>query len=267
PLSYGLLLAMGVGPAFPYRVARWRVLWARIRRPLQTAALAGALVVAAGVTVPHVVGVVMLAVFIVGVSGRQLWTTGSKFSAREGLSRRKAMTHVMRRDPGYWGGQIAHAGVALVAVANALYGNLGVGAQAQLGVGDSMEVAGYTLTHQGAFNRIEPNREVIGAQVAVARDGRQLEVLEPGLNRYPNLIQAVGTPAVRTSLSDDLYLSLRSIDAEGIVLEAQVFPYMYLLWAGGLIAAAGGLWARRRPVERVRPFGGDHDQQRLATVG
>ncbi|MGH2695613.1 MAG: heme lyase CcmF/NrfE family subunit, partial [Actinomycetota bacterium] len=42
PLSYGLLLAMGVGPAFPYRVARWRVLWARIRRPLQTAALAGA---------------------------------------------------------------------------------------------------------------------------------------------------------------------------------------------------------------------------------
>ena len=259
PLSYALLLAMGVGPAFPYRVARWRVLWPRIRSPLRSALIAGGLAVAAGVRVGHVVGIVMLAVFIVGVAARQLWITGSKLSLREAISRRRAIVHVMRRDPGYWGGQISHAGVALVAVAIALYGNLGVGADAELGVDESMEVAGYTLTFEETFNRSEPNREVLGARIAVERDGRLLEILEPSVNRYPNLTQAVGTPAVRTGLSGDLYLSLRSIDPDRIVLEAQVFPYMYLLWAGGLVAAVGGLWARRRPTARVRPLGGDRE--------
>lgn len=259
PLSYALLLAMGVGPAFPYRVARWRVLWPRIRSPFRAALIAGALVVAAGARVGHVVGVVMLAGFIVAVAARQLWITGGKLSLRETIPRHKAMAHVMRRDPGYWGGQISHAGVALVAVAIALYGNLGVGADVELGVEESMEVAGYTLTFQETFTRSEPNREVLGARVAVTREGRRLEVLEPSINRYPSLTQAIGTPAVRTGLTDDLYLSLRSIDPDRIVLEAQVFPYMYLLWAGGLVAAAGGLWARRHPAARIRPLGGDRE--------
>lgn len=265
PLSYALLLAMGVGPAFPYRVARWRVLWPRIRNPLRAALIAGALVVAAGVRVGHVVGVAMLAVFVVAVAGRQLWTAGGKLSTHETIPRHRAMAHVMRRDPGYWGGQISHAGVALVAVAIALYGNLGVGADAELGVEESMEVAGYTLTFEETFSRSEPNRTVLGARVAVTRDGQLLEVLEPSINRYPNLTQAVGTPAVRTGFSEDLYLSLRSIDTDRIVLEAQVFQYMYLLWAGGLVAAAGGLWAVRRPAARIRPLGGADEP--LATVG
>ncbi len=267
PLSYGLLLAMGVGPAFSYRVARWRVLWPRIRSPLRAALVAGAIVVLAGVRVPHVVAVTMLAVFIVGVALRQLWTAGGKLSVREALPRRKALLHVMGRDPGYWGGQISHAGVALAAVAIALYGNLGVGTQAELRAGGSTEVAGYTLTYQEPFTRTEPNRTVLGARVVVERDGRRLTILEPSVNRYPNLNQAIGTPAVRTGLTEDLYLSLRSIDQERIVLEAQVFPYMYLLWTGGLVAAAGGLWARRRPSSRIKPIRGDDETETLATVG
>lgn len=266
PLSYGLLLAMGAGPAFPYRVARWRVLWPRIRSPFRAGLAAGGLAVAAGVRVGHVVGVVILATFIVGVAIRQLWTTGGKVSARETVPRQKAMLHVMRRDPGYWGGQISHAGVALAAVAIALYGNLGVGVDAELGVGESVEVAEYTITFEETFSRSEPNRSVLGARLAVARDGKLLEVLEPSVNRYPNFAQAIGTPAVRTGFTEDLYLSLRSIDPDRIILEAQVFPYMYLLWLGGLVAAAGGLWAVRNPVPRMRPTGGD-DEPAVAAVG
>ena len=266
PLSYGLLLAMGLGPAFPYRVARWRVLWPRIRSPLRGALVVGALVVLAGVRVPHVVAVVMLAVFIVGVSVRQLWVSGSRLSNREAIPRFRAIGRVMGRDPGYWGGQISHAGVAVAAVVIALYGNLGIGADAELGAGESMEVAGYTLTFEQTFNRSEPNRSVFGARVAVESNGRRLTVLEPSINRYPNLNQAIGTPAVRTGLTQDLYLSLRSIDSDRIVLEAQVFPYMYLLWVGGLVAALGGLWACRRPAPRIRPLGGA-DEPAVATVG
>jgi cytochrome c biogenesis factor len=102
----------------------------------------------------------------------------------------------------------------------------------------------------------------------VSSGGRVLEVLEPSVNRYPNLTQAIGTPAVRTGWSEDLYLSLRSIDQESIVLEAQVFPMMYLLWFGGMLAAAGGLYARLHPVARLRPLQpGGSDDRPMATLG
>lgn len=266
PLSYALLLAMGLGPAFPYRVAKWRVIWPRLRSPVRVALVAGGLVVAAGVRVPHVVLVVMLAVFAMAVAVRQLWTVSGPVSNKEGLNRARAILHVAGREPGYWGGQISHAGVALVAVAIALYGNLGIGAQATLRVGESMDVGSYSLTYESPFSRQEPNRSVVGARVSVEKNGRLLEVLEPSVNRYPNMSQAVGTPAVRTELTADLYVSIRSIDAGGIILEAQVFPYMYLLWMGGLVAAIGGLWARRHPVARLRPVGGDRDPKDVSVA-
>ncbi|MGH8925591.1 MAG: heme lyase CcmF/NrfE family subunit [Acidimicrobiia bacterium] len=271
PLSYGLLLAMGTGPAFPYRMARWRVLWPRLRSPFRAGLVAGAAAVLAGVRTPHVVAVVMLAVMTVAVSGRQMWVSAAKRAAGHGGgSMSRSILHLLGRDPAFWGGQISHAGVALAAVAIALYGNLAVNAEAPLDLGSSTDFAGYTLTYNDFFSRTEPNKTVIGARVAVYRDGQLLEFLEPSVNRYPNLTQAVGTPAVRTGLTQDLYLSLRSIDSERIDLEMKVFPYMYLLWTGGLIAAAGGLWARRRPTGRARPIGkqvreiGRHD---VAPVG
>jgi cytochrome c-type biogenesis protein CcmF len=268
PISYALLLAMGIGPAFPYRVARWSVVWSRVRNPLRLGFLAAGLAVAAGVRNGHVVAILFLAVFTAAVGTQQLWTSGGKLASKESLSRSKAMRHVMRRDPGYWGGQIAHLGVVVAAVAIALYGNLGVGADAELELGSSTEVSGYTLTFSESFTRSEPNRSVLGARIEVSSGGRVLEVLEPSVNRYPNLTQAIGTPAVRTGWSEDLYLSLRSIDQESIVLEAQVFPMMYLLWFGGMLAAAGGLYARLHPVARLRPLQhGGSDDRPMATLG
>jgi cytochrome c-type biogenesis protein CcmF len=69
------------------------------------------------------------------------------------------------------------------------------------------------------------------------------------VNRYPNSTQPVGTPAVRTGLVDDVYLTITSGDANRVGLEILIFPFMWLLWVGGLIMVAGGFWAfamRRR---------------------
>ncbi|MGH8874928.1 MAG: heme lyase CcmF/NrfE family subunit, partial [Acidimicrobiia bacterium] len=45
PLSFGLLLAMGVGPVMPWRVARPALVWERVHRPLQVALGAGAITI------------------------------------------------------------------------------------------------------------------------------------------------------------------------------------------------------------------------------
>ena len=58
----------------------------------------------------------------------------------------------------------------------------------------------------------EPHREAVVARVAVSRDGRDLGVLSPRMNQYERQREPIGTPAVRSSLFEDLYLSVMNID-------------------------------------------------------
>jgi cytochrome c-type biogenesis protein CcmF len=232
PLSFALLLAMGVGPVTPYGRARPEVVWERVRTPLRIALGAGAVLVLAGVRVPYVVLTVMLATFVVATLGRALWVA----------SARSPVLRVLRSDPGYWGGQISHVGVVLVAVAIALSGNLASRETATLAPGQSTSFAGYRLTYQAPFFRQEPNRAVTGARVELQRGGRVVAVLEPRFNEYPSQVQPVSTPAVHTDWRGDVYLSLRSFSSEQVTFSLHAFPLMYLLWTGGLIAAAGGAW-------------------------
>ena len=68
--------------------------------------------------------------------------------------------------------------------------------------------------------------------------------LEPRLNQYPTSTQSVATPEVDASWGGDLYLSLKSIDAQQVTLGVFWFPFIWLVWVGGFIASAAVLWSR-----------------------
>jgi cytochrome c-type biogenesis protein CcmF len=116
-------------------------------------------------------------------------------------------------------------------------------------------VEGYCIRYEGPFTESTAQRSVEGARLVLLRDDCATEIrpMAPRLNRYPNSAQAVATPEVRTGLVDDVYVSLAGGSADEIVLDVFVFPLMWLLWAGGLITVAGGVWsfvARKPPRER-----------------
>ena len=74
-------------------------------------------------------------------------------------------------------------------------------------------------------------------------------MLEPGINSYFMQGQSIGTPSVATSVGGDLYLTLVRIDDSGVSFKALWFPYVWLVWAGGLLIAMAPLWGwlgRRR---------------------
>jgi len=230
PIGLVLLLAMGVGPLAPYRIARPSVLWRRVRFPLQVAAVASALAVVAGLRPITVLITVALAAFVIA---------GIVRHAHEVVRARPGgylgeMARLAGSDPGYWGGMIAHVGVALVAVAVAFSGSFGVRQEITLTVGQSAFFEGYTLTYLSPFLREEPNRTVVGATIELSRGGRVLGTLEPRLNQYPNQVQAIPTPSVRTGLREDVYLSLVRIEpgSATVTVDAFRFPLMWLLWLG-----------------------------------
>ena len=247
PIGLVLVFAMGIGPMTPYRVARAGVLWRRVRLPLQVAALAAAGSVVAGLRPISVVATVALAAFVIAGILRH----AHEVARNRPNSYPSELLRLLRSDPGYWGGMISHIGIALIAVAIAFSGSFGVRQEVTLAVGESAAFEGYTLTYRSPFLREEPNRTVLGATIELSRGGRDLGTLEPRLNQYPNQVQAIPTPSVRTGLREDVYLSLVRIE-EGtatVTVDALRFPLMWLLWVGGLIVFAGGLHAyagRRR---------------------
>ncbi len=236
PLSFALLLAMGIGPVTPYRVARGVVLWDRLRVPLQLAAVAAAVVVVAGTRNVNVIAVVAIAAFVVSAIGRHLWALARARPEAAGT----AVVRLVRNDPGYWGGQLSHVGVALVAVAITVSGAFATRlADVPLAPGESVDFAGYEVTYVAPFFLTERHRDVIGATVELRRGDDVVAVLTPRLNDYPNQVQAVATPAVRVGWLEDVYVSLSRIDGGDITLDLFRYPLQWLLWAGGLLVAAG----------------------------
>lgn len=251
PVAFLLLLAMGIGPVTPYRLARPGIVWQRIATPVVVGLVAGALAVLAGVQSIPVVLLVVLGFFVIAVILGEFMRQLAKVDG----SRPGAIVRVLRRDPGYWGGQLSHIGVALLAIGIAASSGMAVRDQVRLATGESVTVDGYCLVYVAPQSRIEPNRQVIGAVLSL-RDAaceREIDTLEPVFNSYARP-PAVATPAVRTGITEDVFVALADIPGDEVVLDVMIFPLMWVLWAGGSIAVAGGLWAvYARRARRVVP--------------
>jgi cytochrome c-type biogenesis protein CcmF len=67
-------------------------------------------------------------------------------------------------------------------------------------------------------------------------------VYAPALSKFPNSTDAVGTPAVHTSFTQDVYMTLvrlPSAPGDATVLSVIVQPLVSWLWFGGLMMAVG----------------------------
>ncbi len=161
----------------------------------------------------------------------------------------------MRNDTGYWGGQISHLGVAIMAFGIAFSANLAVESTLDLAPGDTGNVAGYDITYVTPFTREDPHRSVTGASIQISRGDRVLGFEEPRLNRYGADTQPVATPAVDESWNGDLYLALQRIDSSGVTLGVWWFPFIWMVWVGGLMTGLAVLWSRlvRKPSREREP--------------
>lgn len=245
PLALTLLLAMGIGPFTPYRRASAAVMWRRLRVPLLVASVASAGLVLAGLRSPPVALVILLVTAMVAGTVRELVTTAPSLRFRPVL-------RMLRVNRGYWGGQLSHLGLALMALSIAVSSGLADRQSVTLEQGQSTQFAGYTITFEGAHTHEQPDRVARGARIVLTEDGRVARIAEPQLTKFRNTAQAVGTPSVWTRPTQDVYVALTSLQSGRVSLNLYRYPFMWLLWAGGSLVMLGGFWAlgarpRRRP--------------------
>ena len=257
PIGIALLFLMAVAPMLPWRKASGELLRDRLLWPAWAGTIATVVAVVVGAR-----GLAPLLAFGMGGFGagaavRQL-ALGVRRQGWRGLVGRTN------------GGMIVHLGVILVAVAFAAAQSYGERAEVRLRPGESANVLGHRVTYEGSRTVDYPNRRSVEASVRID-DGK---AYAPALSTFPNATQAIGTPSVRTGLTEDVYLTLiQTADGpEGpILLGVNVQPLVVWLWIGSGLMALGTAMAavpsrRRRPTDRVSAHRVSEDDDRVALV-
>jgi cytochrome c-type biogenesis protein CcmF len=238
--SFGLplLLLMGIGPLVAWRRASLRALGKTFLIPLAVAIVIGGVLIGLGFdsSTPGLLAYTFsafVAASIVLEFVRGTRATGSLFRLI-GKNRRR------------YGGYIVHAAVLMFAIGVA--GSSAYQTQREHGLrpGQSMEIAGYTLTYEQLGTKQEANARAVRAKVDVSRGGSHVTTLYPGKNSYPveqftsNEVSIYHDPR---NLGD-LFLIADQIDKNGtLYLKALVKPLVNLLWAAGFLFLFGSLVA------------------------
>jgi cytochrome c-type biogenesis protein CcmF len=242
PIVIALLFLMAIAPVLPWRKSSEEVLRHRLLWPAWTATLVVVLCVATGLRGLAPLVVFWLGTFAAGSAVRQLVLS----------ARRQGWRGLMGRANG---GMIVHIGVVLIAVAFAASHAYGHSREFRLMPGQSAGVSGHQVTYLGSSTVRDANKTSVRARVRV--DGGK--VYAPAVHQFPFATQAIGSPSVKSSLSDDVYLTLVAPpDQAGgsAVIGVIVQPLIIWLWIGGGVIAVGTLLAawpgrRRRPTAPV----------------
>jgi cytochrome c-type biogenesis protein CcmF len=254
PLGAAIVFLMGVGPALPWG----RATAEQARRTLLWPLIGGVVLLAIGWAGGAWNVWTLLTLFLAGyalqvTSGELTLPARQRMRTRgEGLGSALlgSFGQGRRRVAGY----VIHAAAVVLIVAVAVSGTMGVSKEQQLVRGQSLEIGRYTLTLLGVDVVPEAQREAIVARVAVTSRGRDLGLLRPAMKQYSAERDPIGTPAVRSGLFEDLYLSVMNIDAnqQTLGLHALVNPLVSWIWYAMIVMALGGFvaaWPARRPPE------------------
>ncbi|MEJ5255362.1 MAG: heme lyase CcmF/NrfE family subunit [Acidimicrobiales bacterium] len=242
PIGLTLLFLMGVAPVLPWRKASGELLRQRLLWPawVGTATVVVAVVLGASGLVPLVA--FGLAGFAAGSALRQLVLA----------TRRQGWRGLVGRANG---GMVVHVGVILIAVAFAASQSYVRQAEFTLAEGESTTFAGHTLTYVGRNVKNESAKTVTQALIEIDGTGPWA----PALNRFDFGSQVIGTPSVRSTLVDDVALSLLALPEDPgapATIRVTIQPLVVWLWIGGGLMAVGTILAafpgrRRNPIDPV----------------
>ena len=126
-----------------------------------------------------------------------------------------------------------------------------------LAPGESATIGGYASPTSASWSSRWPTiPRVIETRAEVARRAA-VGLARPALRDYSGSPTAIATPAVRTSLAEDLYVTLLASDTAtgAVTLHLFVNPLVVWIWIGGAIVGLGAafaIWPERRAHPRCR---------------
>ncbi len=247
PLFAALLLLMGIAPLSAWGHSTWKTLGKAIWIPtLASIALLVILVISGIRSVGALIGlgVASLAAF---VTIYEFWRGMRARHKKNGENYLVALWKLAGRNRRRYGGYVIHLSVVMMAI-----GIIGIElfqteTQGRLAPGESISLAGYTVTFQNlAEFDVADGRNVARAVLSVAKNGKDLGELYPRRDFYYDSQQPMTIPGVRSTVEDDLYVILvnwEQISSLGATFKVFHNPLINWLWYGGILLVIGSFIA------------------------
>jgi cytochrome c-type biogenesis protein CcmF len=254
PTFVALLFLMGVGPALPWGGASWRTLRNRFAPSVLAAVGSVAIAWLLGLRDVAPLAAIGFAAFVLTVMGEEL-VRGAR---SRGRTRDEALPlatwRLASRNRRRYGGYLVHAGICVMAVAIAVSATLGSETTATLRPGEELALGAYRVRHDRLV--VEPlasDARVRETRAELTLSGPQSGPIATALRDYPSSTTPIATPVVRSSLGEDLYVTLLGYDPSTGAATLHVFvnPLVGWIWLGGAIVALGAIfaiWPDRRVV-------------------
>ncbi len=251
PLGVAILFLMGVGPVLPWGRADSSRLWKELGIPGLLGVLVVILCVVAGLREPWPLLTFGLAGFVTVVTLREFLTPTRHRMASSDVGFIEALVHVVSRNRRRFGGYIVHLGVVAIIVAIAASWNYKQRQEFTLKPGEGFDLAGYRVTFRDIEAVKEPQRFAVVTALDVSRNNNPVTTLRPRNNYYRTQREPVGTPAVHSTASGDLYVTLLSFEKDGsqVSVQAMWHPLVAWIWWTTPVLVLGSLlsmWPARR---------------------
>jgi cytochrome c-type biogenesis protein CcmF len=239
PLLGGLILLMGIGPLMPWRRASRDHLMHNFLLPVSGTVVGLAILAVLGVRDPFAILGFGVCLFVLGTILQEFVRGASARHRATGENYALALGSLIRRNNRRYGGYVVHLAMLLIgagAVGSQVYQQQ---TQATLAPGQSVTLAGYTITAHGIATNQLPGVLVTDGVLSVNGDD-----LRPQKQVFDNFPQQPSTKVgLRSTPLEDLYVVLAGWDGDGpnakVSLAVFINPLVSWIWLGGVLLLLG----------------------------
>jgi cytochrome c-type biogenesis protein CcmF len=257
PICVALLFLMGVGPSMPWKAATDAQVKKAFMLPAIVALVVAALTIGFGQRDVYTVLAFAFSAYALTCNLREYAIGVFARQKAHGESMPVALGRLVAGNQRRYGGYLAHMGVIMTAAAITASSSGKIEREGTLKPGQTMQVDGnLSVRLKSLWGKEEPQRQVVGADVEVLKNGEVIGVVDPRMNFYRSQDQPVPTPAVRSRPQGDIYMNLMAFKEDGSNATIKVIlePFVPWIWIGGLVIAFGAVvsaWPTARSSRRA----------------
>ncbi|MDR3747625.1 MAG: heme lyase CcmF/NrfE family subunit [Acidobacteriota bacterium] len=282
PIGLFLLFLTGVGPLLAWRQTSFDRVKRNFVIPTAVAVLTAIALMLGGMkpwedsAYFYSLMALSLAALVAATLVGEFWRGGRVIARQTGTNVFSGMVTITRRNTRRYGGYLVHFGVVLIIIGFAGL-PFNQDKEQEMGFGDKMQIAGYTLVCQSYTQDDKPNYSSEWAVMDVYKRGKQIDTMYPERRFYKVSEQTATIVANRSRLNVDLYLVYagRNQDTGRPIIKAHVNPLVAWIWIGVHIVLIGtiiALFPNMKPQkltekQKEREAAAEEAERRGAVVG
>jgi cytochrome c-type biogenesis protein CcmF len=247
PLFAGLIFLMGIAPLSAWGHSTAKTLGRAMWKPAVAALVAEAIIIVMGLRNPIALFGFFIIILTLFITLHELWRSIRARGKATGENFFLSSWRLVGRNRRRYGGYIIHISMVLMAIGILGLEMFQTETQGTIAQGESLKLAGYTLTYKdlAVFDTAD-KRNIARAVVDVSKDGKFITELNPRRDYFYESQQPMTIPGVRSTMEDDLYVILidwQPILATGATFKVYHNPLVNWLWVGSLLFIFGALVA------------------------